>query len=216
MTLLNQFETNNEQPTDQSLVDYLLGESLEGDAIERWLAQDESHLLRLECLAEVVCAISSSDVVSSKPADAISVLGGQSIQPAEMGFGSMRWMIALASLAASVSLIFLWARDRESDQRIANDRLAVVWAEVLSTDEQSNAAAGEMSDAWLGEIASTESESPVDIGAGWTNDYEPNVEGEFASGNDSPPQWLLVAISQMTENASSDDKDGAIRQEDIQ
>lgn len=216
MTLPDRIETSFAPPTDESLVDYLLGESADSDAIERWLAIDQTHLLRLEGLAEVVCAAGTDAVLAGVRGETVSVARLAESEPMPMVGGgtearvsARRVLLGLATLAASIALIMVWSRQRESDQRLTNDRLAVVWAEVVSSDDVANPLAVDFADAWSSDIDAIPGDSAGDAGIGWTTDEEPVAtgefaSGEFASGDDSPPQWLLVAVSQMTE-ASSDD-----------
>lgn len=210
MTLPDRIETNFAPPTDESLVDYLLGESADSDAIERWLAIDQTHVLRLEGLAEVVCAAGTDAVLADIRYESVSVarLAESESMPTtgtgnESRVSARRVLLGLATLAASIALIMVWSRQQESDQRLTNDRLAVVWADVVSSDDVANPASVDFADVWSSDIDAMSGDFAGDAGIGWTTDEEPVATGEFASGDDSPPQWLLVAVSQMTE-ASSD------------
>ncbi|HBJ37020.1 MAG TPA: hypothetical protein DDZ51_20130, partial [Planctomycetaceae bacterium] len=73
MTQPDRIETSFAPPTDESLVDYLLGESADSDAIERWLAIDQAHLFRLEELAEVVCATGTDAFLAGVRGETVSV-----------------------------------------------------------------------------------------------------------------------------------------------
>lgn len=210
MTLPDRIETNFAPPTDESLVDYLLGESADSDAIERWLAIDQTHVLRLEGLAEVVCAAGTDAVLADIRYESVAVarLAESESMPTtgtgnESRVSARRLLLGLATLAASIALIMVWSRQQESDQRLTNDRLAVVWADVVSSDDVANPASVDFADVWSSDIDAMSGDFAGDAGIGWTTDEEPVATGEFASGDDSPPQWLLVAVSQMTE-ASSD------------
>ncbi len=210
MTLPDRIETNFAPPTDESLVDYLLGESADSDAIERWLAIDQTHVLRLEGLAEVVCTAGTDAVLADIRYESVSVarLAESESMPTtgtgnESRVSARRVLLGLATLAASIALIMVWSRQQESDHRLTNDRLAVVWADVVSSDDVANPAAVDFADVWSSDIDAMSGDFAGDAGNGWTTDEEPSAAGEFASGDDSPPQWLLVAVSQMTE-ASSD------------
>lgn len=210
MTLPDRIETNFAPPTDESLVDYLLGESADSDAIERWLAIDQTHVLRLEGLAEVVCAAGTDAVLADIRYESVAVarLAESESMPTtgtgnESRVSARRLLLGLATLAASIALIMVWSRQQESDHRLTNDRLAVVWADVVSSDDVANPAAVDFADVWSSDIDAMSGDFAGDAGIGWTTDEESVATGEFASGDDSPPQWLLVAVSQMTE-ASSD------------
>lgn len=210
MTLPDRIETNFAPPTDESLVDYLLGESADSDAIERWLAIDQTHVLRLEGLAEVVCAAGTDAVLADIRYESVAVarLAESESMPTtgtgnESRVSARRVLLGLATLAASIALIMVWSRQQESDHRLTNDRLAVVWADVVSSDDVANPASVDFADVWSSDIDAMSGDFAGDAGIGWTTDEEPVATGEFASGDDSPPQWLLVAVSQMTE-ASSD------------
>jgi hypothetical protein len=204
MTLPDRIETSFAPPTDESLVDYLLGESADSDAIERWLAIDQSHLLRLEGLAEVVCAAGADTVLVARLAESepIPMVGAGS----ESRLSAGRLLLGLATLAASIALIIVWSGQQESDQRLTNDRLAVVWADVVSGGDTANPLTVDFADPW-----SLDNDlMPGDMA--WTTDEAVSgsgqvASGEFASGDDSPPQWLLVAVSQMTEGSSDDAAD---------
>ncbi len=213
MTLRDPIETNNALPTDESLVDYLLGESTDSDAIERWLAVDESHLLRLERLAEVVCSLAVDTVVPHVESTNVWVLsplsrvdGLSASQPSDASLSGSRltWgrlLLGLATFAAAIALIVVWSR-QESDQRMTNGRvaigrLAVVWADMVSDDDLTDRLAAELSDSWPADVDAVPAGTSGVSTTAWPDD-EPIAEGEFASGDDSPPQWLLVAVSQMT------------------
>jgi hypothetical protein len=212
MTQPNRIETSFAPPTDESLVDYLLGESADGDAIERWLASDQSHLLRLEGLAEVVCATGTDAVLVGVRGESVSVARLAEYEPIPMVAGkesrvsARRVLLGLATLAASIALIIVWSQQQKSDQRLTNDRLAVVWADVVSGDDTVNPLTIDFADSW----SLDNDVMPGDMV--WTTDEAVSGSGqvgsgEFASGDDSPPQWLLVAVSQMTEGSSDDAAD---------
>jgi hypothetical protein len=204
MTQPDRIETSFAPPTDESLVDYLLGESADGDAIERWLAIDQTHLLRLEELAEVVCAAGTDAVLADIRCESVSVARLAESEPIPMVTGNESRVSArrlLLGLAASIALIIVWSRQQGSDQRLTNDRLAVVWADVVSADDTVNPLTVDFADSW-----SLDNDlMPGDMA--WTTDEAVSGSGEFASGDDSPPQWLLVAVSQMTEGSSDDATD---------
>jgi hypothetical protein len=115
-----------------------------------------------------------------------------------------RLLLGLATLAASIALIIVWSRQQESDQRLTNDRLAVVWADVVSSDDMVNPLMVDFADSWSLDNDVMPGDVVGDSGTAWTTDEATSGSGEFASGDDSPPQWLLVAVSQMTEGASDD------------
>ncbi|HBJ33192.1 MAG TPA: hypothetical protein DDZ51_00210, partial [Planctomycetaceae bacterium] len=154
MTQPDRIETNFAPPTDESLVDYLLGESADNDAIERWLAIDQTHLLRLEGLAEVVCAAGADTVLEGVRGESVSVARLAESEPIPMVVGNEsrvsagRLLLGLATLAASIALIIVWSRQQESDQRLTNDRLAVVWADVVSGDDTVNPLTVDFADSW--------------------------------------------------------------------
>jgi len=203
MTLRDSIETNNAPPTDESLVDYLLGEATDSDAIERWLAVDESHLLRLERLAEVVYSLAVDTVVPpvrstnawvlSPPSQIDAVSDSQplnaSLPGSRVAWG--RLMMGLATLAAAIALIVVWSRQQESDQRVTNGRLALgrlamVWADVVSADVVSDDAladplADELSESWPSDVDAMPAEMPGVSTTAWSDD-EAIASGEFASG----------------------------------
>jgi len=213
MTLRNPIETTNAPPTDESLVDYLLGEATDSDAIERWLAVDESHLLRLERLAEVVYSLAVDTVVPQvrstnvwvlSPLSQIDAISDSQPLSASLPGSRVTWgrlLMGLATFAAAIALIVVWSR-QESDQRMTNGRLALVWADVVSDDDLTDPLAVELSGSWPADVDAMPADTPGVATTAWSDD-EPIAEGEFASGefasgDDSPPQWLLVAVSQMT------------------
>jgi len=216
MTLRDQIETTNVQPTDEGLVDYLLSESTANDAIESWLAADESHLLRLERLAEVVFAVAATSVVSEVQSTNVLVLSplseidaisdSQPLNASHLTYA--RLLMGLAALAAAIALIVVWSR-QEPDYRLTNDRLAVAWAELVSAEDSTSPLAVELPDAWpVADVDAMATDMSSDSGNAWSIDDEPIAEGEFASGDDSPPQWVLVAVSQMTEELTIDPASG--------
>jgi hypothetical protein len=223
MTLRNPIETTNAPPTDESLVDYLLGEAIDSDAIERWLAVDESHLLRLERLAEVVYSLAVDTVVPQvrstnvwvlSPLSQIDAISDSQPLNASVPGSRVTWgrlLMGLATFAAAIALIVVWSR-QDSDQRMTNGRLALgrlalVWADVVSDDDLTDPLAVELSGSWPADVDVLPADTPGVATTAWSDD-EPIAEGEFASGefasgefasgDDSPPQWLLVAVSQMT------------------
>lgn len=202
MTQRDSIETNNDVPTDEALVDYLMGEAVDHEAIERWLALDESHVLRLERLAEVICGVADKSLVAPlRPHDVSST------KSLVAGSLSTRFWVGLATLAASITLIVAWSRNRDSVQPLTNDRLARVWADVVSSNDLANPLAVELSGLWPSDVDVISSDAATDPVDAWFDD-EPIAAGEFASGDDSPPQWLLVAVSQMPEEPPMTSEDG--------
>lgn len=204
MTPRNPIETNNAPPTDESLVDYLLGESTDSDAIQRWLADDASHLLRLEGLAEVVCAVARDAALTTvRPVSESHVF--------ESHVFGRRALVVLATLAASIALIVVWSRQRESNRRLTNDRLAVAWADLVFGDDVTHPLSVDYAPLWLGDGDALPTETSVDSASDWSADNESIAAGEFAAGDDSPPHWLLVAVSQMATESPVDPPSGGDR-----
>lgn len=205
----NPSEMHVNPPSDDRLIDYLLGESVDDEAIELWLAADLSHVERLERLAETVC------VAATLASQETTVVNGWSLKHA---------LASLAALAASVALAVIGWRFYQVNQTNWNDdRLAIAWAETVSNQESTDSIAlnwpdpflfedsegldVQAKDPWLGDLASDE---PVEMASGEVSN------GEFAAGDDSPPHWLLVAISQMPTESPLDAGDDASEANDAE
>jgi len=209
MTLKKRFETNCDEPTDDRLVDYLLGESASGlagevgssrpdgegfgsdQAIERWLAAGEANLIRLERLAEVVAAIGVGGFESAVESSVAVTARPLAYRPIVAG---------LLALAASISLLVVW-RPGLNTERLADDRVAVAWAEMMVGSNQIASFTGDANDLW---IAGDADEIGVESITDWPLADEASDDGGFASGDDATPQWLLVAVTQMSDGFADD------------
>jgi len=219
MTLKKRFETIDDEPTDDRLVEYLLGESaaeradevdcceLDRDqAVELWLAENEANLIRLERLADVVFAIGVGGLLA--PVESSPIVTGRPLAYRPM-------MAGLLALAATISLLVVWTPGQNAE-RLVNDRVAVAWAEMLASSSSATAP-GDAIDLW---IATAPDELVVDAINDWTIGDETSDESGFASGDDATPHWLLVAVTQMssesTEDALQNSESGVLDDEEVQ
>lgn len=171
-------------PSDDRLIDYLLGEPADqceaghgfsDAAVEQWLAADEANAERLESLAVSVLA---SALPSPRPAIASPAAEAPSAT------GQRAAIIGLLATAAAITLAVFWTRDAAGPEELSTQRLAVAWMETVSVAVPES----DLEDEWTGEWESSESEP-------WLL----SDTGESFSGDrDSPPQWLLVAVDQMS------------------
>ena len=181
-------------PSDDELVEYLLQPPADGDGrfvhIERWLASDESNLMRLESIAEAVLIaaeglprLGQQPIASSHPA----VKG----RPPETGRPfrlSLRW--AVLTLAASI-LIALGMRFGPfavaPSPGPSTGRVALAWSEIDSISDL---------DAWeMADEATIEWEEPPAVAA-WVESESVTYEDDAAAGG-APPEWMLIAITRM-------------------
>ncbi len=226
MTLHDSSEPMTSSPSDDRLIDYLLGESIDecasGDAlsdaeIEQWLAADQAHAGRLESLASAVLAVALPPrLAESTMGNAVSMgvpfsscddahARRNTVEPAvclaNSGMLGLRTVaVGLLAVAAAISLAIFWSRTLAPEE-LSTQRLALAWAERFATTTSPlTSAGGELSVA--GEIS-----AGVELEDDWSGDWElaeaddwlaSDEDEAFAAGNESPPQWLLTALAQMS------------------
>jgi hypothetical protein len=230
MTFPSSSEPTPRAPSDDELIDYLMGESVAeratdgsstGDAaIEHWLAADEANTERLEALAAAMLSAAlpvehhlsptSNPSPLRHPAVASSIAGlgefdasGTAVLTASpagahSSAAPLRFaLLGLMTLAAAIALAIFWSRTPSSDE-LSTDRVAIAWAETSSAISALPLRVDvEVDESWS---------SDWDIGE--ADDWSESAEGEaFAANNDSPPQWLLTALAQMTVTGELDSDD---------
>lgn len=218
-------EALSASPSDERLVDYLLGVSScqengvvlvwTDEQIEKWVESHPLHLDRLESVAASIVALASGadrfagvvGLYAGIAADAShdeypsrGMIRPEGIQRVEVkesrwsGIGSRSsvWAVSTA-LALVVSGFSWWFFCRPTPDSLAA-ALAIAWSEDFSLSLPAIELAIEpaLSDLELREVALMEDslESVEEENESWP-------EGAFADGSESPPDWLVLAVSKL-------------------
>ncbi len=218
-------EALSSSPDDERLVDYLLGVSLckrddvvlvwTDEQIEKWVESHPSHLDRLESVAESIVALALGadrfvgvgDLHAGIASDATHYesLSREVIRPEGIRWGEVKesrwsgigstssvWAVSTA-LAMFVLGFSWWFYSRPTTDSLAA-ALAIAWSDDFSLSLPPNELAIEpgLSDLELREIAVMEgSLEPVE------EENEMWPDGAFADGSESPPDWLVLAVSKL-------------------
>lgn len=210
-------------PTDERLVDYLLGQpttivaeqraGLSDREIEVWLGRDQANLVRLEALAVSVVALFDQEQAEDRSFVAAACVPVTPASVAGAAWGRERRSVLAASggLVALVLVAFgayfsWWGEDsfpyRPGD--VSGD-LALAWAEQAAIDSPSMSFSSEpLDESWdlgwpelgsAGELADHSTEAAVtDVGPA------------FAEGGESPPDWLVLAVAQLSRFPGADER----------
>lgn len=228
-------EALSSSPSDERLVDYLLGVSScqEDDVvlvwtdeqIEKWVESHPLHVHRLESVAASIVALASGadrfagvgGLHAGIAADAShdqfrsrGVIRPEGIRRGEVkesrwsGIGSRSSVWSVSTALVLVVLGFSWwFFSRPTPDSLAA-ALAIAWSEdfSLSLPPVELAIEPALSDLELREIALMESslESVEEENEGWP-------EGAFAGGSESPPDWLVLAVSKLDSQLETTDTD---------
>lgn len=230
-------EALSSSPSDERLVDYLLGvHSCQEDdvvlvwtdeQIEKWVELHPLHLDRLESVAASIVALASgADLFAGVgglhagiAADAShdeslsrGVIRPEGIRWGEVkesrwsGIGSRSSVWAVSTALALVVLGFSWwFFSRPAPDSFAA-ALAIAWSEDFSLSVAPIELPFEpaLSDLELREIALIE-----DSLESVEKENERSPEGAFADGSESPPDWLVLAVSKLdSQRKITDTKDG--------
>lgn len=217
-------------PTDERLVDYLLGhpsmvavpsrEYVSDSEIEAWLGRDQANLVRLESLAVSIVALLGQErpadrsLVSLTDSSFVSVTSA-TLADATLGVGQRRRSFSMVSwLIAAVLLVAIGAyfgsRDHDSRNPRASDlsgELALAWAEQAAVASPSMPFTGSLLDeSWEAGWREWESVAPIEVAE---DPFDVAVEDggpAFADGGESPPDWLVLAVAQLSGFPGADER----------
>lgn len=217
------FSWEETAPTDERLVDYLLGQptavmseqraGVTDREIEAWLGRDQANLVRLEALAVSVVALLGQEPGVGRslvPANRVPVTPAAATGAAwvreHRSVLTASWGV-VALLLLTVGVCFGWrnqnpVRDRTDD--FSGD-LALAWAEQAAVDAPSVPFSSDPAEeSW--ELAWPESEtgSVSELADPLT---EADAGPAFAEGGDSPPDWLVLAVAQLSRFPGADERD---------
>lgn len=216
-------------PTDERLVEYLLGQpttivaeqraGLSDREIEAWLGRDQANLVRLEALAVSVVAL-----LGQEQAEDRSFVAAACVPVTPTAVAGAAWRRERRSvLAASGGLVALllvafgayfswWDQDsvpyRPGD--VSGD-LALAWAEQAAMDSSSMPFSSDPQDeSW--DLGWPESGSASELADHSTEAVVTDVGPAFAEGGESPPDWLVLAVAQLSRFPGADERnEGAER-----
>jgi hypothetical protein len=178
-------------PSDEQLVEYLLG-SIEFDtraSIEEWLASSELAGDRLTEIAIMICGVDQalqSPHLATENAVTIDASPLRSNR-------RLRIMVGFAVAAAIGLLAFSVSGFRAED---TETRVAMAWVESLPFADESDIG-GMPSDEIVSKAQAVRPEVELDREEFVDNDEFEYVNSEMDFMSDEPPDWLLVAVSEM-------------------
>jgi hypothetical protein len=206
-------------PTDERLVDYLLGQptavaaqqraSLSDAEIEAWLGRDQANLARLESLAVSVVALLGHEQTVARPLAEPAFVSVTPVTPARSSWGVVRrrhsfsiasWVVAVVLMAAFGSY-FGW-RDRDSTDPRPGDlsgELAMAWAEQAAVDSPTLPfSSSPLDESWEAAWREWESGALIELPEDSSDTALADVGPAFADGGESPPDWLVLAVAQLS------------------
>jgi len=218
--------------SDLRLIGYLMGEPVaewadadsepwRDEQIERWLAQDVANVERLECLAVAIVGLASGvaqphrcvladRVDESGPVGSGALAGSGRLLLGRPWLGRRRgWLLAGVCSAVCLAAL-LWSLAEHSDNA-ATGRVAMAWSEFSAgefnageadssvntpaTDGSWDTAAGDWEAGWN---YAAEADDFTDVVE------ETGDESGFATGGDSPPDWLVFAVARLDDSIGPD------------
>jgi hypothetical protein len=178
-------------PSDEELVEYLLGsvESNQRTLIEGWLATDEQAGERLTEIATLMCSVELALKATNAVTENAAATGTAPLRSS----ARFRIVIGLA-VAAAFGLIAFSISGFGNEE--AETQVAMAWVESLSLHDESD-----IQNIEPDEISSSEQINDPELVAEGdqlvaTDDFDDmNSDMDFMS--DEPPDWLLVAVTDM-------------------
>lgn len=214
-------------PTDERLVDYLLGQpttvtaqqraSLSDAEIDAWLGRDQANLFRLEALAVSVVALLGQEQTAARPLADPGFVSVTPAMPADASWAVVRrrpsfsiagWVVAAVLLAAFGSY-FGW-RDRDSTDPRPGDlsgELAMAWAEQAAVDSPTLPfSSSPLDESWEVGWHDWESGALIELPEDSSDAVAADVGPAFADGGESPPDWLVLAVAQLSRFPDADER----------
>ena len=179
-------------PSDDELISYLLGTDAEDGrvAMAAWLATDAAHGDRLSAFAAVIYFAAESVAVADDDAKANALKLTVAAAPSPR----VRRLVGLLALAASIAVVLFSLRGFRAD-READNRIALAWADALPAmnDGEPN---NDIFDSLAAHSAAIDlADAGVDSDA--VSDHVADAGDEFGFSAAEPPDWLLIAVSEM-------------------
>lgn len=214
-------------PTDERLLDYLLGQpttvadqqraSLSDAEIEAWLGRDQANLVRLEALAVSVVALLGQEQTAARPLADPDFVSVMAVTPAgdswrvvrqRRSFSIASWVVAAVLLAAFGSY-FGW-RDHDSTDPRPGDlsgELALAWAEQTAVDSPTLPfSSSPLDESWEAAWREWESGALIELPEDSSDAAAADVGPAFADGGESPPDWLVLAVAQLSRFPDTDER----------
>lgn len=217
-------------PTDERLVDYLLDQPTMGAAppreclsdseIEVWLGSDQANLVRLESLAVSIVALLDQEQPAGRSLASQTDSTCASVTPATLAdatvgvvhkrrsFLMVSWLIAAVLLVAIGS--YFGTRDRDSLNPTASDlsgELALAWAEQAAVASPSSPfASGLLDESWDAGWREWESGASIEVAEDSFDVAVADGSPAFADGGESPPDWLVLAVAQLSRYPGADER----------
>jgi hypothetical protein len=212
-------------PTDERLVDYLLGQpttvvaeqraGFSDREIEAWLGRDQANLVRLEALAVSVVALLGQEQAEGRSIATPRYVPVTPAMVAGASWGRERRSVLAASggfaalLLVTFGAYFGWWDEGSFHHRpgdVSGD-LALAWAEQAAMDSLSMPLSSDPLDesldlGWPDLESGSTSELPDQSTEAAMTDVGP----AFADGGESPPDWLVLAVAQLSRFPGSDER----------
>ncbi len=178
------------QPSDDDLIEYLLGTATKPacELIETWLACNAENADRMEQFSAVLLV--ACDASKNFPRETVELAHSGRMKWFPSTVQSVRWLVVAASIA-----VLLFALDRLRTDRVAQEQIAMVWADSLAESNES-----EVLNEFPGWLMA---DSPADEAEGASAVVEDETDSStdssvgFGFSTEGPPEWLLAGVREM-------------------